>query len=546
LQAASIGLPQVRSDGKMPTQRVARAATPMRWATRLTDTSERMSRYHLAAIASCVAAGLLALTVGSAHRIGTFGVETDFYANYAPEAARLLAGESYTYRTNPPGYVVLLAATSLVTGGDMFAAGRLLSALATPLFGALTYLVLGSLVPARVALAATLLALLAVFPHPILASTDVVGAAAMLAPIWLILRPSPRPALAATLAGLLAGLAFLIRYNAIFLVVGGIAALLVFDVQRQSVRRRIASASLLILAWTLTTAPWLAWNQRHYGSLLSSTAPAQMAAHFFYEGGDADGTNVRAARTRFTSMADVVRHDPVRVAVRYVKDVAYLYPARLAEEAVHFPAYLFLGGGLLLLLLRGPSRSQASFLVLCALGYLLMGLVGFVERYYLFLHPLLFLCVAYFLFEAPTLASGPAQGKRSHLGWVLSAAVAVPLAWQALDSTRATLADEPRHLIPIAQWLRERSDPEDLVIARKPHLAYAAGLRQGWVSATAADEFLEGARRMGARYVVYSPEEGRLWPGLESLRDPEALPPGFTLVRRHEATGLLIYEIRDE
>lgn len=497
-----------------------------------------------------MAAALVALAVGSARSIGTFEVETDFYANYAPEAERVLAGETYTYRTNPPGYVVLLAATSLVTGGDMFAAGRLLSALATPLFGALSYLTLGALFPPGVAFAATLLALIAIFPHPILASTDIVGATAMLAPIWALLRRSRQWVLAAALAGALAGVAFLIRYNAIFVMVGGAVAFLLLNFHDQAWRTRVASVALLLATWGLVTAPWLAWNWRHHGSPLASTAPAQVAAHFFYEGGDGDGNNVRAAGARFASLGDVVRHDPARVLGRYAKDVAYLYPARLAEEVVHFPAYLFLGGGMLLLLLRDANRRRLSFLLLCALGYLLVGLVGFVERYYLFLQPLLFLCVVHFLFEAPILAAREADEakgrRRTFLAWALWAGVALPLAWHAFDTTRNTLANEPRHLLAIAQWLRERSHPDDLVIARKPHLAYVAGLRQGWVPGAGAEEFLAGSRRMGARYVVYSPPEASLWPALESLRDPEAVPAGFALVKRHEPSGVLIYEVRDE
>lgn len=55
---------------------------------------------------------LLALFIGSFREVGVFGVENDFYEVYAVQAKNILAGGFYTYKHNPPGYCLLLAATT--------------------------------------------------------------------------------------------------------------------------------------------------------------------------------------------------------------------------------------------------------------------------------------------------------------------------------------------------------------------------------------------------------------------------------------------------
>jgi hypothetical protein len=506
------------------------------------ETIRRVRRYDLAALLISVSAGLLAVLLGYYHRVGDYGVETDFYGGYAPQAANILAGRPYTYRTNPPGYSVLLASASLLTGGNFFAAGKLLSAIATTVFGTVAYLLLKSLFDARVAIAATLLTLLAMFPYPFLASTDMVSAATMLVPIWIILRRTQRWPAAALLAGAFSGIAFLVRYNAVVLVPGIAFGLLVLNVTRLDLVRRFQGAGLFFAAFLLTTAPWLLWNWQHYGSPLASTAHAQIGARFFHPAGDL-GLGVQESGLKFQSLTDVLLYDPVSLLEQYVKDVAYFYPALLAERGLGFPAYLFAGAGFLFLL-RDVTCRRLTYFVLCALAYLQMGLVGFYERYHLSVYPLLFLAVAYFLFHPRLIAvfSG-LQFPRTAPSRALFAGIALSLAYHVYDVSTDVIGSEPRHLLAAADWLRARSAHGDTVVAWKPHLPYLAGLPGASIVADNAEDFLAASRKQGARYIVYSSFEAGFWPGLESLRDPAALPDDFRPVYRDEPSGLVIYDI---
>jgi hypothetical protein len=231
------------------------------------------------------------------------------------------------------------------------------------------------------------------------------------------------------------------------------------------------------------------------------------------------------------------------VLTKYTKNVFYRNIMSLVVEGLQFPAYLFAGAGLLLLL-RDLCRRRLVFLIVCLLGYLLLGLVGFYLRYYFFLLPFLFLLVAYFLFQKDVFnALGCIPAFRIPVSWLIVIILAICVSKDAYDATRRTLASEPRYLTEIAAFLRNRSSSDDLVIVRKPHLAYLSGLREEFPLLETPNEYLTKAREIGARYIVYSKREELYWPGLRSFGHPDTLPADFKLIYRHEPTGTLIYEI---
>src|SRR5437667_521520 len=83
-------------------------------------------RYDIIAGVFCVGALVVALVAGHFHRVGTFGVETDFYP-YAIEAENLLKGQSFTpqYNHDPRGYILVLAGVASLMGHTFVAAKSL-------------------------------------------------------------------------------------------------------------------------------------------------------------------------------------------------------------------------------------------------------------------------------------------------------------------------------------------------------------------------------------------------------------------------------------
>jgi 4-amino-4-deoxy-L-arabinose transferase-like glycosyltransferase len=508
-------------------------------------------RHDIAAGVLCAAVLGLALLVGHLHRIGGFGVETDFYGAYAVQARNLLEGRPYTYPHQPPGYPLLLAGASVLFG-DLFVAAKVLSAVAAAAFGWITYLLFKALFGSRIALASTMLLLPATFGASFLAASDLLGALFKLLPFWVLLRRSSLTPKAGLLAGVLAGIAYLVRYNAIVIGIGLSLSLLMIGLHREPLRNRMVQATLFACGAILITAPWLIVNWRTNGSPFASTGYLLVATHFYMpdqsdrlsaavkEPVPAEAVGRLDVAKQFHSFTDVVAHDPAGFLEKYLGGL-FSNAWRLGTEGLGFPASLVAPMGLVLLL-RDRSRRRVIYLLVCLVGYLSLGLVAFHLRFYYFLFPLGFLSVAYLLVGwLPATRRIRAAGVP--VGWVLVLVSAASLAASAYRQTSNAIASEPRYLIEIGDFLRQRSSPGEIVIARKPHLAYLAGLINTFPFVRGADDYLAEARRRRARYLVYSGYEAQQWPGLKSLRDPRAAPAGLTLIYVHPQSETLIYEV---
>lgn len=509
-------------------------------------------RHDAIAMVSCGAVLVLALVLGYFHKVGTYGVETDFYGAYAPQTQNIMEGRPYTYQHNPPGYMLLLAALSLLTD-DVFVAGKLLSAFATGLFGWITYLLLKALFGSRIALVSTVLVLLTLIPHSFVAATDIVGAVAIILPLWILLRRPIPTFQVCFLTGILAGVAYLIRSNAIFVILGITVSLVVINLTQEALRGRLLKVGLFLGGVLLITFPWLIINWQTNGSPFASTAYLQIAAQFYHPDPRASqyGTAITQAAATFSSLSDVVLYDPPTFVGKYFQGILLTNMRRLAAQGQGSLVFQAVGAGLLvsaaiglLFLCRDLSRRRLTFLVTCLLGYALLGLVGFHFRYYFFLLPCFFALVIYcFFHERVVTALRFVPFGRPAVSWLLVIALCVFQGLGAYLLSRGVINAEPRYLIEIADVLKSRSLADGVIILRKPHLAYLAGLEAAFPLAETADEYLVKAREIGARYIVYSDSEASQWPGLKSLSNPDALPKDFKLIYLHEPTRTLVYEI---
>lgn len=512
-------------------------------------TSETNHRYDMIAVGFCIITLIFALYIGHFHKIGNFGVETDFYGAYAKQAENILEGRPYTYQHNPPGYMLLLAAVSLFTS-DYFVAAKIITAFATALFGWIIYLLFKSLFDHRIALVSTILSILAIIPYSFNAATDIFGALLIILPIWIFLRQSVHTFKMCFLAGVLAGVAYLVRYNAIFVIIGIVFSILFINLYQETIRRRLVRVGLFVCGALLISSPWLIINWIANGSPFASTAYAQIAGHFFHPAG---GLFPMQKAFKFNSILDVVLYDPSMFLWKYLKDVLFWNLVNLTKKGLVFPANLFAGAGILFLI-RNLNRRRIAFLVVCFIGYLMLGLVGFGFRYYFFLIPLLYLLPPYFLFQRHVFNMlGYIHFSKIPISWLIVIIISVFLSMSSYGKIRSNFASEPRHVFDIADLLRSRSSPRDgdIIIELKQHYSYYSGLKGAFPMAQTPDgyrnetanDYIVKARRIGARYIIYSDREARSWPSLKSFSDPKTVPNSLRLIYHHKPTNTLIYEI---
>ncbi len=506
----------------------------------------------------CLTTCLLALFIGSFREVGAFGVESDFYEVYAVQAENLLAGGFYTYEHNPPGYCLLLAAITFLTG-NTFMAAKLISAFATGFLGWISYLLLKTLFGYKIAFTSTIFLLLTLIPSSFLAATDVVSAAVLNLAFYLFLRQPFLSLNNCFWLGFAAGSAYLMRGNAIFVSVGVTFCLMFINFDQITWQKRLVKTAIFISGVFIITSPWFIYSWKVNGSAFASTAYLQVAAHFFHPQDDEFITNVQAMRSHFHSFSEVLLYNPPKLIARYLQDVLFLnipklfLPKSLIDN-LSFPIYqlvlaiplLFVLTGLFFLLKDTRQKKdrlaqkRIALLLLNLLGYLLLGLVGFHRRYYLFLFPLIFTLIIYPFVISPV----KTRLYRLVFNWIFIIHLVFVLSAATYIETKLILVSEPKYLLEIAAFLKTHSLPNETIIVRKPHLAYLANLKAEFPLATNASDYLEKAREFNVSYIVYSDYEATLWKGLESLSNPKILPSKFKLIYTHPLTNTLIYEIK--
>lgn len=482
---------------------------------------------------------LLAIALGP-HRIGDYLAETDFYGDYAKgarliEHGRLLPAR---YGVVGPVYEIALGLLGFVVR-DLFLAAKLLSIAAAVGTVALWRRILERRGDTRVALAMVLF--LAVNPflfrYGHSASTDALAIGLQAGCLALLLTAEGARAIA--LSGVLAGVAFLTRYNAVALLPAGLIAALA---GWTTSRRRRGDAFRFLAGWALPVLPWTLYALGHGGGLAIQLHHNIAYEVFARARGITWDEYQYSLQPQFHSLWDVIARDPAAVAQRMLFNVW----DHLRLDATNLLGLPTAAAALIGLLLAARDRRLGAFAPVWVTGALLfMTLVPvfYSERYALALLP-------YYLAPAALGAGSPsfalALGAARRV-WLKPAFALIPLGL-ALSSS---IALQKRHMnqLPVevlgaARTLQRLERPGDRVIARKPHIASIAGADALPFPFThTLGELAAYAQRQNARWLFVS------WPEVESrpdywyLLDTSAVVPGLTpreVTRPHPS---VLYEI---
>ncbi len=528
-------------------RRHARAARPSRTAgpfalhapAGVSDAARRRFVRLAWALAALLAAALLAVTFGP-HRIGDYFTETDFYGQYA-EGARLIQNGRLLparYGVVGPGYEAALALAGLVVR-DLFLAAQLLSIAATAATLLLWFHLLERRAAARLALCAALfLAFDATFfRYGYSATTDALALALQAAALYALLaRSSGRAALA---AGLFAALAFLTRYNAAVLLPAGIVAALAGGTPHP---RRARAALLFAAGFLAPVAPWALWSLAHGGSFASQLHHNIAYEVFARAKGIPWDDYQRDLQPQFHGLWDVIRRDPGAVAARMLHNVGD-HLRQDAASLLGWPATLCALAGLVLGAADGTLRRLWPLGLAWALLFLALVPVFYSERYSLALLPT-YAALAGLAFASPRFALVAGRARRV---WLKGALVLLPLGAMATASWRvqARAMDQlPVEALECAETLRALKRPGDAVIARKPNLAFHAGVRAvPFPFTNGLPALADYARESGARWLYFSWPEGETRPQYWFLLDTTAAVPGLAPRRATAPHPAVLYEI---
>ncbi|MBT3800282.1 MAG: phospholipid carrier-dependent glycosyltransferase, partial [Bacteroidetes bacterium] len=209
---------------------------------------------------------LMAIISFTYHKIGDYGIETDFFWSYVPQAQSFLDGTIEIDKYRGPLYPMILALVQIITG-NYFSAGILIAVLSSSIVIYFIYNILRNLFTPLVALIATILmAVNTTFNlYTYSAGTDMFFFLIASAALYFLLRNKEYKWSNLLLAGLFAGLAYITRYNGVFIVITTLAVILFINLFKTTWLNRIIASAIFIGTFIIIITPWGVYTHKEKG-----------------------------------------------------------------------------------------------------------------------------------------------------------------------------------------------------------------------------------------------------------------------------------------
>lgn len=460
------------------------------------------------------------------HLVGDYGVETDFYWSYVPQARHILEGAIPIEDFHGPIYPIVLALISLVTK-DLFHAGVVLSTLAAAVSLFLIFEILKKLFRSDIALVGTLIVAVntTFVQYSYTAGTDMLFMAFVTASTFFLLREEQMKGFNIVVAAILAGIAYLTRYNGIFAAVAAPLAIVLANPFQLPMRERLRASALFLAVFLLVIAPWGIYCLVEKGSFFYNRNYLNIAYEMFAKGKMSWDQYWSVEAQKFTSLTKVIFADPGLFIATMVRNVIEHLLGDLGKlVGWHVGVFSILGIALFIREKPNPRVLTYSILSVCFFGVLLLVFYG--ERFSLYLLPLY---VALALKALTwTQLSQYRFWNRIHIGGLVAV---IALGWSAANSYQfnsLNIDSGPKEVVSIAQWFEKNmphAERGGIIIARKPHIAYYLDMKmQLFPYVNSYEELLTEMRNVKASYLYFGLMEAGMRPQFQYLLDPRNAP----------------------
>ena len=459
------------------------------------------------------------------HTVGSFGVETDFYVELYPPAKQLLAGHfsPLNYSAKGPVYSLLLAGSYLVMR-DWFLAGLLLNLVCAAGF-LLTFYFLVRRVFNTLTAAVALFAVMfnATFlNYTYQVASDMPFMFFCVLSLFFLFRGNERRDL--ILSAVFGLLAFLTRYNGVFIPAGVLMYLILTG---ENWRERLNRAGLWFGVFFAVGLPWFISNWIATGSPMKNDNYVNVMMDFYALGKGAEYENwTDALPKQFTGMGDIIFYNPVYFMQHLLSNIGNHFIGDM-QELVGWTVGTFVILGLLLLSVVRPVRERLYYLAFGLIYFLILALVFYNARFSLFLLAM-YIPFAIWPFTV--------QIYPSYLQWLFRGALMVFVvvllagAFTSGKNLYTEIQQSPVFLKEIGQTLGGlEPDKTQKLMARKPHVAYYAGLQPTMFpdKPRTIEELAAFSREHGIRYILYTAVEAQVRPNLMDLLDLDKPKPGL-------------------
>lgn len=490
---------------------------------------------------------LIMLFVGfSYHKIGDFGVETDFYWSYIPEAKQILNGYIPISSFRGPVYPIVLALFHLIIG-EFFKSGLFISVLSAGIVIFFTYRIVQLLFSREIAFVTViLLSLNPVFvQYSYTAGTDMFFNAVITCILYFLLTTTSFSWPRLIVMGIMSGLAYLTRYNGIFILLAVPFTICIFNPIHSDLKKRFLFSLLFILVFFISILPWGVYCLNEKGDFFYNHNYQNIAYELFGKGKMSWDAFWFGNKSDITSFGDIIIKTPGLFLLKMTRNIPDHFFNDLGKlTGWHIGCFVIVG--LISLFINRLNRSQCIYYIfnLCFFGMLLMVFYG--QRFSLFLLPF-YITTAFLTF---IIIQKHLIKKSSHI-YLVRAVLIFLIAFTLVRSYRfnsRNINSGPREILSVSQWFKKHI-PENrrgqTVSARKPHIAYYLGCKfvpipfvNSW------EELIAELKKKKIDYLYFGVMEASTRSELRFLLDPRQSPPELSPIVYTKVPPSVLYQIR--
>ena len=498
-----------------------------------------------------IIAGLYLLVVGLIsfifHKVGDYGIETDFFWGYVPSAKKFVSGEIPIDAFRGPLYPMVLGLFGFVLG-DFFHAGILIAVISASVVVYVTYELLKKIFTPTISFFITII--LAVNPvfiqYSYSAGTDMFFNALAAVTLFFFFKNKELNKKNIILAALFGGLSYLTRYNGIFLA-SFVVIILFINYWKISWFERIKSSIIFIAVFIITISPWGLYSLNQKGSFIYNENYKNIAFEVYGKGKISWDDFWFKESSKITSLTEVIFKDTGLFFSTILNNVADHFLNDM-EKLIGWQLGVFVILGLILLTLSNPFKSwkeqQTGYYLVNLFFFTLLLLVFYSERFSLFLIPFyLVIAVQPFFFEKYRVSKFLPQMMK----YILLFGLIIFTFVKSYSFNSENINSGPTELLTLRDWYQENVPGEmkgKIVAARKAHAAYYLDMDFKLMPmADSYDEFMTKLRKENVDYLYFGIAEAGLRRELQFLIDPKNNHPGLEVVVYFTNPPSVLYKV---
>jgi hypothetical protein len=506
-----------------------------------------ISRKYTGLLLAAIYFVVIALISFIFHKVGDYGIETDFFWGYVPSAKEFLSGHIAIDGFRGPLYPMVLGAFGFLLS-DFFKAGILIAVISASFVIYFTFELLKKIFSPLVSFFVTLLLIVnPVFvQYSYSAGTDMFFNALVAATLFFFFKNKELNYKNLILAAFFGGLSYLTRYNGIFLM-SFVFVILFVNYWKINWIARIKTSLLFVAVFLITFSPWGFYCQSEKDSFFYNENYKNIAFEVYGKGKMSWDDFWFKESSKITSFSEVIFKDTGLFLTTTVNNIAEHFSSDM-EKLVGWQIGALVILGLSLFIISNPFKSrktlETGYYLVNLFFFTLLLLVFYSERFSLFLIPFyILIAVQPFFREKFKLTKFLPIAFRN----LLLAGLIIFTFVKSYSFNSQNINSGPIELLTLHDWYEENVPTDKkgkIVAARKAHVAYYLDMDFKLMPmADSYDEFIMKLRQANVDYLYFGIAEAGLRSELQFLIDPKSSHPGLEVVVYFKDPPSVLYRV---